>query len=164
MTGPVFSHWRLTPALQLSTRAAAAAGLSLATAEGLHLQFPIYAMIGSVIVTELSPVETRRLGRSRLVATIVGATVGALLSQTSVTRAILIAIGIGSSMFIMHAAGYSGAARVAGYTCGLVMLQYHEHPWVYAWYRLYETVLGILMATLVSYVPMLIRKDSGQAA
>ena len=150
---------RLTTALQLSSRAAAAAGLSLVIAQRLHLEFPLYAMIASVIVTDLSAVETRRLGRARLVATIIGAALGALLSQLSYARPLAIALGIGSSMFIMHAAGYASAARVAGYTCGLVMLQYHEHPWVYAWYRFYETVLGIFIATLVGYVPLVLRPE-----
>ena len=50
------------PAFRLSVRAALSAGLAVAIAELVRLPYPIYALIGAVIVSDLSPAKTRQLG------------------------------------------------------------------------------------------------------
>lgn len=73
-------HWqKLMKAIQLALRAGVGAALSAALAQMLGLRHPIYAFIASVIVTDLSPSQTRKLGLQRLVATVLGAACGAML-------------------------------------------------------------------------------------
>ena len=160
----------LTTAFQLALRAALSAGLALAIAQLLHLQYPIYAMIGAVIVMDLSPLQTRHLALQRLAGTVLGAMIGAaiiaMLGRFGPPGPVTIGFGILVAMFLSSALRLHGAAKVTGYVCGIVLLDHHGHPLSYALHRLIETVLGIGLAWLVSLVPKLIpagtvkKKDS----
>jgi uncharacterized membrane protein YccC len=145
------------PALQLSFRAATAAAAAYAIARLLELEFPIYAMIAAVIVTDLEAGETRRLGLRRLGGTVIGSVLGALLSLLLPGGVLTIATGIFLSMFLTHLLRAPQAARVSGYLCALVLIEHAADPWIYAFWRSVETVLGIAVAMLMSLVPRLIR-------
>jgi uncharacterized membrane protein YgaE (UPF0421/DUF939 family) len=147
--------WPQRSALQLAFRAALSAAIAVAIAEFFRLQFPIYAMIGAVMVSDLSPSKTRQLGRWRLVGSLLGAMVGALMSQVLPFTPWAIGLSILVAMFLSYLLRLPGAARLAGYVCGIVVLDYSADPWSYAFYRLLETVLGIAAAMLVSFIPRL---------
>lgn len=112
-------------------------------------------MIAAVIVTDLAPEETRRLGGRRLAGTAIGSVLGAVLSALLPGGTLTIAFGIFLSMFLTHLLRAPQAARVAGYLCAIVLLEHAADPWIYAFWRFLETVLGILIAMLVSLVPKL---------
>lgn len=123
----------------------------------LELPDPIYAMVATVIVTDLSPSETRRLGVARLLGTVLGGLLGALFSSLFESGAWSMALGIFLAMEISDLLGLKDAARVAGYVCGIVLLNHGDGPWHYAFYRTIETVLGIVFAVAVSLLPKLIK-------
>jgi uncharacterized membrane protein YgaE (UPF0421/DUF939 family) len=140
----------------MSLRAAVAAALSVAIAQWLQLQFPIYAMISAVVVTDLKASETWKLGVPRLVGTVVGAVFGALTCAFLRPNAWEGGAAIFAAMFLSHLLRLRNSAKIAGYVCGIVVLAFGEHPWEHAFHRTIETVLGIAMAMLVSVVPKLL--------
>ena len=101
----------LIPAFQLSIRAALAAGLAVAIAQLLRLQYPLYALIGAVIVTDLSSAQTRKLGSQRLAGTVLGATLGAALSPVLPPGPWAIGLSILAAMFLCHLARLQGATK-----------------------------------------------------
>ena len=144
------------PAIQVSARCAAAAAIALGIAEVLRLPFPIYAVIAAVIVTDPSATETRNLAVPRILGTIVGASLGATLSPWLAAGPVAIAIGTFVAMALGHALGMPAAAKLAGYVCAICLLQETASPWMYAWWRFAETLLGIGVAVAASLVPPLL--------
>ena len=153
----------LTRGVQIATRAAVGAALSLVLAQWCRLEFPIYAMLAAVIVTELSPAQTRMLGARRIVATLVGATCGALLARLLPSNPWTIGLGVLVAMLLCHFVRAAEGARVAGYICGISMLNHGADPWAYAFFRTLETLLGIAVACAISFVPKLLGEDEPAA-
>jgi len=60
-----------------------------------------------------------------------------------------------TSLSLCHFLKLDGSARVSGYICGIVLLEFADVPWAYAFHRSVETPLGILAALAVSFVPRL---------
>ena len=145
--------------IQLALRAAVAAGLSLALAQLFRLEYPLYAMIAAVIVTDLSASQTRKLGLRRLVATVLGAACGATLGPLLLPGPVAVGLSILVAMLICILLRGQDVAKVVGYICGIVVLEHGANPWFYAFFRVIETVLGIGVAWLISLVPKLIRTD-----
>ena len=146
-------------ALQLCTRAASSAGLAVATAQFLELQYPVYALLAAVIVMDLSPSKTLQLALQRLAGTVLGATVGAALSFVLPPGPLAIGFSILTAMLLSYVARLQAAAKLTGYVCGIVVLAHGADPWSYALYRVIETFLGIGMAVLVSLVPKMLRVE-----
>lgn len=150
-------------ALQVSIRAAVAAALAVAIAQLLGLEFPIYALIAAILVTDLVPAQTRQLALPRLAGTVLGATLGAALTLVlnfwPHVGPLMIGAGVMAAVFLSHVLRMKDAAKVSGYVCGIVLLNHSDGPLKYAAYRLIETLLGIAMAVMVSLVPKLLKAD-----
>lgn len=148
-------------ALQLSLRAAVAAAFAVAIARLLSFDYPIFAFISAVLVTDLSSVESRKLGVNRLLATVVGALWGAILTPLIPSGAVAIGFSVLIAMATCHLLIGTGGARVAAFVCGIIVLDNNAEPWVYALHRFAETVLGVSVAWAISYVPKLFHFDDG---
>lgn len=130
------------------------------------LAYPIYALLAAVIVTDLSASQTQKLGLRRLIATVIGAAWGAMVCQMLPVGAFVVGAGILVAMLTCHLLHADDGAKVAGYISGIVMVAHGTNPWSYALLRLAETTLGIVVAWVVSFLPILIRieKEETQLA
>ena len=150
--------------LQLAFRATLGAAISYGLAKSLGLQYPIYALIAAIIVTDFASSETTKLGIQRLVATAIGAVCGAALRMILEPNAASIGLGILLAMLACHVTKARPGAKMAGYIAALVMLDHGEQPWTYGFFRFVETGLGVSVAWLLSLVPRLIRMEEPAAA
>jgi uncharacterized membrane protein YgaE (UPF0421/DUF939 family) len=145
------------PDLQLAVRASLAATISLLVANFFQLEFPIYAFIAAVIVTDLAPEQTRELGVRRVLSTIIGASTGATLSAILPAGPLAIGVSIFVAMLLCTLLQVRGGARIAGYICGIVVFDHGSEAWAYAADRLAETLIGVGVAWAISFVPKLLR-------
>jgi len=139
----------------MALRAAVAASLSFAIAQLLNLEHPIFAFTAAVIVTDLKPAQSRELGLRRLGATAMGGMIGAALSFALPPGPLSIGASVLVAMLIADMLGVHDGAKMAGYICGLIVLEQSPEPWNEAVYCVIETALGVSVAWLISYVPKL---------
>ena len=143
--------------VQLAIRAALAAGLSVAAAQLLSLPYPIYAMISAVLVTDLVAEQSRQLALPRLAATVMGTVLGATINTVMPGGVWTMVLGVLAAMLLSDLLRLRHAAKVAGYICGVVLIDHGDHPWFYAFMRMAETLVGITVAVVVSLLPKLVR-------
>lgn len=156
MLGKIDLH-TVTGGAGLALRATLGAAISFGLAKSLGLQYPIYALVAAIIVTDFVSSETTRLGMRRLVGTVVGAICGAALGSMLEPNVLTVGLGIFVSILVCYLTKAQDGARIAGFTAALVMLDHGKDPWTYGFFRFIETALGIGVAWLISLVPRLIR-------
>jgi uncharacterized membrane protein YgaE (UPF0421/DUF939 family) len=150
-------YWRkLLIGSQLATRAALAAGISFATARALDLETPIFALIAAVVVTDRDPAETRQLAIRRVISTAIGAMCGVALAHVLGQTAWEAILAIFIAMMLSIAVTQLGDPKIAAYLCALIVINYGDEPFHYAFHRFIETVLGIVIAWAISLVPKLL--------
>lgn len=146
-------------AVQLSVRAGVAAGLAAWIATLVALEHPLYAFISAVIATDLSAAQSRKLGLRRIFATTIGAICGAVLSQLLGPGSGAVGLAVFVAMVVASMLGAGEGTRVAGFICGIVVLEHSAEPWLYGTQRFIETVLGVVIAWGISFLPKLVSTD-----
>ncbi|QIR38490.1 DUF2955 domain-containing protein [Tolypothrix sp. PCC 7910] len=135
---------------KMAGKMAIAAAISLVIAQGLRWEYPFYAVIAAIIVMSSTHGSTLALGIQRLIGTIIGALAGAVFAVTLGTNPWSLGVCVFVTIFATSACKFNEAAKLAGYVSAIVILSYNHSPWLYAWGRLLETLLGIGVALLVN--------------
>lgn len=143
-------------AAQMAIRCTIAAAAGAAVSQALKLDFPVFAMLAAIISTDLTPRQGRILGVRRLYATVIGALSGILLSAVLPPAAWSAGLGILCTMFVAQLLNVRTGAKVASFVCAIIILQYGHQSSYYAFYRFVETALGVLIAWLLVFVPLLV--------
>lgn len=118
---------------------------------------PVYALVAAVVVSDLDAAQTRKLALPRVLGTALGGGIGCLATLLFTPGPVAVAFGVLLPMYLCQLLRFPAAARVAGYVSGIIIFSFAAHPWSHAVDRLFETLLGIAAAWLVSIVPALYR-------
>jgi uncharacterized membrane protein YgaE (UPF0421/DUF939 family) len=128
---------------------ALAAALTYLIVGQLHLNFPFYAVIGSIIVLSETGTLTLKLGFQRAIGTVIGAFSGAffVLALGSNLWAILFSVFFTTLLAYFI---YKDGVKLGGYISAIVIISHSQFPLSYAWDRCIETFVGIAVALFVS--------------
>lgn len=135
---------------QKGAKTAIAAALAYLAAQILHWEYPFYAVIAAVIVMGSTAGSTVTLSMQRLIGTAIGAIVGALIATLFGSSVWSLMGSVFLTIFLSSVWKFNEAAKLSGYISAIVILNYHHSPWLYAWGRALETLLGIGSALLVN--------------
>ena len=143
--------------VQLALRAGLAAGVAQEIAQVSKLDFPVYAAVAALIVTDLKPSQSTKLGLHRIVGTILGAACGGVLGTVLPAQPWAVGAGIAVAMLTSELVQGRDGVRVAGFTCAIIIATVGDAPWHFAVDRLMETLIGVVVAWAVSHIPKLMR-------
>jgi len=139
------------PSVWHAVRTAVAATLSVLLARLIRLPEAYWAVIASLVVMQSPLSSTVPLAIQRIVASALGATLGAIEAacfgaNLVVFTLTIFALGLISIAFRLEKVGYS----YAGMTLAIIVLiPRPEAPWIAAVHRFAEVSLGILVALAV---------------
>lgn len=131
-------------------KTAIAATAASVLAQGLQMEYQFHAAIAAIIVMAPTTGSTKVLGIQRLIGTAIGAVVGAIFSVVAGSHAWALGASVFFTIYLTSAWKCPEAAKLAGYVSAIVILSQSYNPWLYAWNRFLETLLGIGVALLVN--------------
>lgn len=131
-----------------------AVAITLFISNLLNIESPFFAAIASIIAMESSIHGSLERGKSRMLATLIGA-VTAIIFAYFVPfshNPILIGIGIIIISFICVNLGFANSLQLAGIVfISIVINQSEGNRFFYAFHRTIDTFLGLTIGTLVNY-------------
>ncbi|MBH8573926.1 FUSC family protein [Nostocaceae cyanobacterium CENA369] len=135
---------------KMAFKIAIASAISLVIAQGLQWEYPFYAVIAAIIVMSSTHGSTLKLGIQRLIGTAIGAVTGAIFAIALGSNFLSLGVSVFLTIFIASSGKFNEAAKLAGYISAIVILSHSQSPWLYAWQRFLETLLGIVVALLAN--------------
>jgi uncharacterized membrane protein YccC len=135
---------------KIAFKTAVAATLSYIIATAFHWQYPFYAVVAAIIVISPTAGNTWTLSIQRLIGTTIGAVGGALFAIAFGNSPWSLMGSVFLTILLTSVWKFNEAAKLAGYLSAIVILNYHHSPWLYAWGRFLETLLGIGAAVVVN--------------
>ncbi|MBW4597079.1 MAG: FUSC family protein [Brasilonema angustatum HA4187-MV1] len=149
----VLNNWACSPdgiLAKMALKMAIASVISLVIAQCLRWEYPFYAVIAAIIVMSSTHGSTLTLGIQRLIGTAIGAIGGAIFAITLGSNPWSLGISVFLTILLANYWKFNETAKLAGYLSAIVILSHNQSPWLYAWGRFLETLLGIFVALLVN--------------
>ncbi len=136
--------------LIIGLRCALAALAAVQFSRYLGLQYPIYALIAAILVTEYHGTETRQQSLTRLLGNILGITAGSILSTCFGGHSWVIGLATFLMVLFCYYFDFTVAAKYSAFVAALTVMDHSDRPWLYGRNRIAETLIGIGFAVLMS--------------
>lgn len=120
----------------------------------LHLEYPFYAAIATIISMENSVTNSFKAGKHRTMGTFIGAIVGAGFAFLEPRNAFYCAIGVMVVIYVCNLLKWNKSVSIACIVFLAIMLNLKtgENPLAYGFHRITDTLIGIAVAVIVNYV------------
>jgi len=136
--------------LIIGLRSAFAAVASVEISRCFGLQYPLYALIGAIMVTEYHGEETRQQCLIRFLGNVLGIIAGGLLGTLLGAYPWVIGLATFVMVLICYYTDFAAAAKLSAFVAALTVMDHSQTPWLYGRDRILETVIGIGFAVLMS--------------
>jgi uncharacterized membrane protein YgaE (UPF0421/DUF939 family) len=114
------------------------------------LQYPLYALVGAIMVTEYHGEETRRQSLIRFLGNVLGIIAGGILGSFFGAYPWVIGLAAFFMVLFCHYFDLAAAAKLSAFVAALTVMDHSKTPWLYGRDRIIETVIGIGFAVLAS--------------
>lgn len=133
-------------------KTAIAVSLSVAISRFFNMEYPFYAAIAAIISMQTTIGESFKVGRNRMLGTILGAMVGVMFYFINPSNVIIMGIGIMVVIYMCNLLGWNKSISIAGIVFCVIMTNLDgRNPVFYALNRIVDTFIGIIIAVLVNY-------------
>ncbi|HEY9659513.1 MAG TPA: FUSC family protein, partial [Allocoleopsis sp.] len=93
--------------------------------------------------------STLSAGITRVTGTVIGTLVGGVVASGFGNQPWSLLVAVTLAVFSCNVLKLTDANRISGYIAAIVVLGYHDDPWVYAGGRFVETCIGIAVAIVM---------------
>ena len=133
-------------------KTAIAVSLSVAISRFFNMEYPFYTAIAAIISMQTTVGESFKVGRNRMLGTMLGAIVGVIFYFIHPSSVIIMGIGIMVVIYMCNLLGWNKSVSIAGIVFCVIMTNLDgRDPVFYALNRIFDTFIGIIIAVLVNY-------------
>ncbi|MFA5524101.1 MAG: aromatic acid exporter family protein [Tissierellales bacterium] len=127
--------------------------ISISLAYLFELNSPFFAGIAAIIAMQGNLVDSYRMGRDRILGTILGAGIGLLGSFISIGNPLIIGIGTIIIIYLCNRLGWSKSITIATVVfISIIMSVERGQELSYSLNRVLDTFVGIIVAVVVNFV------------
>lgn len=127
--------------------------ISITLAYILKLNSPFFVGVAAIIAMQDNLVDSFRMGKNRVLGTILGATVGLLGSLISAGNPIIIGIGIILVIHLCNRLGWNKSISIASIVFISIIMNIEEGTELhYSLNRILDTIVGIVVAVIVNFI------------
>ncbi len=127
--------------------------ISISLGYALKLNSPFFAGIAAIIAMQGNLVDSYRMGRDRILGTILGAVIGLLCSFISIGNPLIIGIGIIIVIYLCNRLGWSKSVSIATIVFVSIIMNVEKGQELhYSLNRILDTMVGIVVAVIVNFI------------